>query len=422
MANLPLVDHYPLIIDAIPWVHDIACHENLFQYFHSLPMEIRARCLVAPIPDSPTGMYASVLAIRKLLRREMVVYLKAQKASILSLAQLKQSLVALTLFAANNEDVLRALKTEKTDGSGQIHQNAVTEILFARLPQTIRGLLTRDAASISRKLSSKMSKLRFTPRQIMNLMGYVKPSMTFDDLLTALDRINGVATKISATQESKDRLHDYIASLKRNIQRAPLLYSTLFLAGELGIYQQLYRPAKVMRAEEIVSNRTINHYTRLSTLDFYPTKDYLDYLKGNISNDCTGADLGGKHLLTPQFFNIRIFKDDAWIGNIYMLDFCQDQGSLLIDRIQIPRSLNVFYGQFFDSLRDMLIEMFDGVQYQYILMPMSISNHGTIQDVFNEYKKKLAKKVKIFDAPYSGHFESLMGRKSYYVLHKRTEA
>jgi hypothetical protein len=70
----------------------------------------------------------------------------------------------------------------------------------------------------------------------------------------------------------------------------------------------------------------------------------------------------------------------------------------------------------------MLIEMFDGVQYQYILMPMSISNHGTIQDVFNEYKKKLAKKVKIFDAPYSGHFESLMGRKSYYVLHKRTEA
>ncbi len=421
VANLPLVDYYPLIIGAIPWVQKIACHENLFQYFHSLPVEIRERCLLVAIPDSPTGMYAAVLAIRKLLRREMVVYLKAQKTSMLSLTQLKQSLVALTIFAANNEDILSAMKTEKTDASVQIHQNAVAEILFARLPQTIRGLLAKEVGNLAQKLSSKMSKLNFTSRHIMNLMGYVKPNMTFDDLLIAMDRIDGVAMKISAPQESKDRLHDYIGSLKRNIQRAPLLYRTLFLTGELDKYQQLYRPTKVMCSEETVNTRTVNHFTRLSTLDFYPTKDYLDYLKGSISNDCTGTSLGEKHLLTPQFFNIRIFKNEDWIGNIYMLDFCQDQGALLIDRIQISRSLNVFYGQFFDYLRDMLIEMFNSVQYRYILMPLTISNHETIQKIFNEYRKGLSKKTKLHDSSYSMYFESLRGRKSYYVLYERPE-
>ena len=419
VAKLPLVVEYPEVKDRLPWIEDIIRHENLFQFFHSFPLEIRKRCLLEHLPDSPTAMYSAMLAIRKLLRRELIVYVKAKKTSTLSLVQLKQSLVALTIFTPNNEDVLYALKEVKKDADSPLRQNAMAEILFARLPRTIHELLTKDAESYARKLSSKLAKLKFSSRQIINLMGYFRQCKRFDDLSKALNRIDGVAMKISISRESKDRLHDYIESLKKNIERAPFLYRTFFLGPELETCQKLYHSIKVMQSEETVTERIVKHYTRLSSLDFYPTKDYLDFLKGQISNDCTGTHLGEQHLLTPQFFNIRIFKGGNWIGNIYMLDFCQEHRSLIIDRIQIPRDLNVFYYQFFDSLKDVLINMFEGVDYEYILMPLSISNHGTIQDIFNEYRRKLSKKARIFDSPYADHFESLRGRKSYYVFHKR---
>ena len=59
---------------------------------------------------------------------------KLIKTSTLSLVQFKKSLVALTVFEPSNEDVLLALKTEKTNENSPLHQNAMAEILFARLP------------------------------------------------------------------------------------------------------------------------------------------------------------------------------------------------------------------------------------------------------------------------------------------------
>ena len=53
-----------------------------------------------------------------------------------------------------------------------------------------------------------------------------------------------------------------------------------------------------------------------------------------------------------------------------MLDFCEEYNSLLIDRVQIPRALKATYQQFFDYLKEVLIEMFEDVCYQYILLPL----------------------------------------------------
>jgi len=383
VADLPLIDQYPLVMESIPWIHDIVSHENLFHFFHSFPMEIRRLVLLERLPESPVPMYSAVLAIRRLLKRELVVYVKAHKTSTLSLEKLKQGLVALTVFDPINEDILLAFKTEKTGKDSPLHQNALTEILFARLPKIIKGLLSGDANNLIRKLSLKMSRLKLSSRHMMNLMGYVNVKMTPDDFYKALNRMDAVAKKMSIPEESKNKLHDYMDSMKKNMDRAPLIYRSLFLSPELEICQKLYQPTKVMKSEETIIERTVRRYTQVFTLDFYTTKDFFDIIKSKYSGDCTDTYLGERQVMTPYFFNIRMFKKEKWIGNIYMLDFCEKHDSLIIDRIQVPRAVTASYHQFFDYLKAALIEMFEDVRYQYILMPLKISNHGTIQKIFN---------------------------------------
>ena len=419
VAKLPLIAQYPLIMESIPWIDEIIRHETLFHFFHSFPPEIRKRMQLEHLPELPTSMYSTVLAIRRLLKRELVIYIKAQKTSALSLIQLKKSLVALTVFDPVNEDVLLALKTEKTGGDSPLHQNAMAETLFARLPKIIRGLLNGNVKSLVPKLSMKMTSLKLSSRNIMNLMGYVNKGMSSNDLYRALDRIDCVAMKISIPQESKNKLHHYMESMKKNMDRAPSVYRALFLNPELETWQKLYRPTKIMKSEETITERTIRYYTVSTHLEFYPTKDHFDLIKSRFSHDCTDDALGERQLMTPCFFNIRMFKDNQWIGNIYMLDFCEEYHSLLIDRVQIPRVLKATYHQFFDCLKEALSEMFEDVRYRYILMPLRISNHGSIQKIFDDYKNGLGKKAIFIDSPYSLYFESLRGRKSYYVLHKR---
>lgn len=420
VANLPLVNQYPLIKASLPWLNDIACHKDLFHYFHSFPLEIRKRFLIEPLPESLTAMYSAVLAIRRLLKRDLIVYVKAQKTATFNLAQLKKSLVALTLFEPQNEDILLALRSGETEEDSPLYQNALAEILFARLPQIIQGLLTINSDSLARKLSGKMAQINFSPRHIMNLMGYVHKNMTPDALCNALNRIDGVAAKMSIPEDAKTRLHDYIGSVKKNMDRAPSVYRSLFLSPDLETCQKLYRPTNVMRSKETITERTIRQYAQSTTIHFYATKDYFDLIKAKYSGDCTDTHLGDHQLLTPHFFNIRIFHNDKWVGNIYMLDYSEEQNCLIIDRIQMPRNMQAFYYQFFDYLKEMLVEMFEGVDYQYILMPLAISNHETIQKIFNEYKKHLPKKAKWFDSPFAGHFESLRVKKNYCVLYKRS--
>ncbi len=417
-ADLSMIAQYPLIKESLPWMNDVLQHDTLFQFFYSFPLEIRKKYLLEQLPALPTEMYSSLLAIRKFLKRELVVYVKARKTSTISLVQFKQCLVALTVFDPTNEDVLLALKKQEIREDSPLHQNAVAEILFARLPKTIQGLLTRNPVSLIQKLSAKMSSLHLSPRQIINLMGFIQRDKSPDNLYKALNRIDGVAMKISITNEQRDKLHNYIESMKKNMDRAPSAYRTLFLGPELETYQKLYRPIRVMKEEETVTERIIRQYTQTISLDFYPTKDFFDLIKAKFSSDCTNTYLGEKQLMTPPFFNIRIFKEDRWVGNIYMLDFSEEHECLIIDRIQIPREMQALFNRFFNDLKDVLVEMLQDVRYRYILMPLTISNHDTAQKSFNAFKKKLSKKEKFFDTPWTDNFESLKTKKNYYVLHK----
>jgi hypothetical protein len=171
-----------------------------------------------------------------------------------------------------------------------------------------------------------------------------------------------------------------------------------------------------MRSSVSYADKILQTRTKLAELRFYPTKDYLDLCRGRISGDCIDAVLSEQQLVKPEFFNIRVFNEAQWIGNIYMLDFTEEHGILLIDRIQIPRQLKVPYLDFFDQLTQAVREMFDAVPYECVLAPLAISNHATIQKAFNTYRKKLRKREILLRSTYARYFDSLRTGSDYYAL------
>ena len=236
--------------------------------------------------------------------------------------------------------------------------------------------------------------------------------------------------------------------MKKNMERAPSVYRTLFLSPELETCRKLYKPTRMLvitetkeenpsqklkasrklnqsatvpvvtkKKKETLKEKTDPQFTRVKTLDFYATKDLFDLVKAKFSKDCTDTYLGERQLMTDRFFNIRIFRKQKWVGNIYMLDFCDQHASLIVDRIQMPRERKALYHRFFEDLKEVLIEMFKDVHYGYILMPVKISNHGTIQKIYNQYRKKLTKKEMLI-SPRMDQFESIAGN-TFYVFHKR---
>ena len=92
------------------------------------------------------------------------------------------------------------------------------------------------------------------------------------------------------------------------------------------------------------------------------------------------------------------------------------RGILVVDRIQIPRNLKVLYHRFFDHLREAFEELFAAVPYESIIVPLAISNHETLQKVFNAYRKKLPSAAVDFKTTENKHFESLNWLQRYYVL------
>lgn len=180
--------------------------------------------------------------------------------------------------------------------------------------------------------------------------------------------------------------------------------------------QRLYVPHDILKTRISLKEQITNEYSYSVKLSLYPTKDYFDLVKHKTSEDCTRDGLGARQLKTRNFFNIRVFARTDWIGNIYMLDLLKETGSLLIDRIQIPRQADAEYIFFFQDLTRALQEMFADVGYTQIIAPLTISNHATVQNLFNSYKKKLKKIYSRLDSDELNHFESLSKSRSHYVL------
>jgi len=218
-------------------------------------------------------------------------------------------------------------------------------------------------------------------------------------------------------EATRQRLHHYLLALRRSLTRAPALYQELFLPSrELQQMRALHVPGRVLKASVTYADKILRTRTKQEELHFYPTKDYLDLCRGQFSGDCVNGGLSEQQLATPNFFNVRVFSAGHWIGNIYLLDFTEEQGALLIDRVQIRREMKVPYLEVFAQLTQALRELFEAVPYTYILAPLSISNHATIQKAFNTYRKKLPTRRVDLASTHARYFESLQAGSTYHIL------
>lgn len=413
IANVSLVDNFDQIRNTIPWSSELAEKGSFIHALQGFPESIQVICKVRDNPGSLSETIESILNALHLNKQEIFSYVNSKKSNKLTREELKKLITALVLFEPANEDILAALRMDKS--SGALEQQACAELLFVRIPALLEPMCKVNPRIVRQRLFAKIAKLGTSAQQRMALFGYFKSDVTARELAKTLDKIAVIGTKILDAKMS-ETLCDYISSLKQKIEFEGEVYEHLFLTSELRQMRKLHLPGKVLKTRYTYYERIIKTHTHIDTLSFYPTKCYLDISKYRISSDCTGSGLAEQHLATPNYFCIRIFKSDVWRGNMYMLDFTEEHGVLLVDRIQLPRYLKANYIQFFDHLKEMLTEMFVDVGYDAILLPTSLSNHASIQKTYNKYKKRLRKVYFTPQLAAAEHFESLCRSGSLVVL------
>jgi len=424
IADLSLLDDFHVIEKNIGWASKIAEQESLFHFLMGFSPDVQKLCNSLTIPESMTQMLQSQLSINRFIKHEILAYASSKKGGRLGLEGLKSLIVANILFDADNEDVLKALRIARKRRKGEmLYQNGCAELLFSRIPLFLNRITIIDVKTIRQKLFKKLQKLDLPVKHISVLMGYFQSDIKREDLLPALDKFVTISKKL-APSDTSEKIRHYISSIKNKLKFSRKLYNEMFLPAGLTETQKLYTPVNILQTNVSYRRSMISDHTHVATLEFYPTKDYMDLWRGNISGDCVKLLLAKKQLSTPNFFNIRVFQDSSWIGNIYMLDFTEKSGILLVDRIQIQRDIRADYIDFFDHLKEIFQEMFVDVEYKKILLPSSISNHGSIQNVFNKYNDKLVSEetymlselAQYLPSSMAEHFESLRQRAAYYVL------
>jgi hypothetical protein len=416
-AGFDPVRSFHLIELALPWAGDLARCRDFIELLQTFPPEIQALCGVTERPGTLTAELDSVLNSQKLVKDEALAITRTGRTKHLTREDLKRLIAGRTLFEPSNEDVLEAFRASQGSrpDAASLYQNACAELLFKRIPSFLGGILPSDAVTLRRKFLNRIARLGVTPREKMALFGYFPHDVPHARLFPTMEKVASIARKVLSADRA-DQIDDYIIGLRHQVGALKSLYDDLFLSPELKQMRKLHVPGRLGRTEHVYHEEIIKVRTRLSTLDFHPAKDFMDLSKSRFSDDCTTADLSEKQLAAPEFFNIRIFRTEEWIGNIYMLDYTASRGVLLVDRVQVPRKFDAAYLNFFGHLREIFQEMFSSVEYQKALLPLRISNHGSIQKAWNQYRKKLT--TERIDLPTTSrpYFESLQQKAGYSVL------
>jgi hypothetical protein len=422
ISDLDLAGNLERIEGKIPWLRDMARHESAFGYIETFPPDVRKGLGVERTPPTPTQMLEAHLALRHLIKREILHYVKTGRTKSVDLEYLKQLMTAMSLFDSPQQEILHLLKTGEATGDFQVpYQNILAEMLFARLPQTMGNLVMANPLALRQKLFARIGRLDITVRQRMTLCGYCQHILNPQQLTDALGKMKQISARMSLTPETKRSLNDYLDSLKSHLEKISQVYREWFLDRDLEIIKKLHAPSHWLKVKRY-ADKLVKTCTHLVTLELYPTKDFLDICKGVVSGDCVTEVLGENHLRESRYFSIRIFMDRKWVGNIYMLDFTDTRGILLVDRIQIPRNLRVLYHRFFDYLREVFEELFVDVPYESIIMPKTISNHKNLQKTFNIYRKNLPSVAVDFGNTETKNFESTNRRQRYHVLASKAKA
>lgn len=353
------------------------------------------------------------------VKGELRSIMHCSQTRIMPHKELKRLITALTLHNNRNTDIVQALKIALANQHPVLRENALAELLFKRIPDYVRSHFANDAKmmiSMRQKLLSKLSKIS-GPANLKIALFHLTPRANTrkkDDFIAMTSRLLSFIEKTAVIdEESKTNARSFIHNMIGEIKRLESMYPSLFLEEkELQDLFALYKPNNSLVTCNMQHvERTIWEHCSSQTLYMYPCKDYLDIEKYRWSGDCSHGSLGMDHFSTPQYFNIRLFRDDkTYCGNIYMLQLEHDSKQyLLIDRIQTTE-IYAQYVHFYKSLKDAFLEMFQEFPFHEILLSNSAaSNNKSLNEIYHNTKKGFPKVHIPFNLPdkMRSHFESL---------------
>lgn len=422
--GLQHVGDFSLIEQKLPGIKVMAIYDTLYRFVMDLGPDLRTAIGMPVYPATLGAQAAAYHAIRQFLRKELKAWATTRRGIEMEREQLISLLMAYSLFDGQNEDILKALTMSLQEPQNPVlFQNACVELLFTRLAREVRLLTQGQQMPVRRSLSEKIARLDLAPKFRIALFQIYPSHLPHKDIPAVLDRMSVAAEKMHGfPKEALAKLQDTLSQFKHLLARTDGLYKEFFLSRELIAMKKHYKPVQVLKAKEVYSETVIKEQTKKVTMDFYPTKDYGDLLRFAVSEDCTGFKTGSRQLLHKEFFNIRIFRNKEWVGNIYTLDAVKKNGVILVDRIQIPRKINANYLNFFSTLREVFREMLQDVPYTEVLLPLTISNHDVVQNQWYAFHKKLAKRNITIGISSLTDFESLVGTRYYVLLEKEEKA
>lgn len=259
--------------------------------------------------------------------------------------------------------------------------NDLHTLFCERLERIQKNIFAPHCYQLIRLTKNRITKIEApsnVKRNFIDLLDLVRSQKDIRPAQKKIDNLFRVYQE-RLSPETLQRIHGIIENFFEKLTTFENFFDHEFSTKKIHKAYDLF--CKKLRTQEI-STEAIAIKTLLT---LYPCKDYHDFLKGIYSSDCTKDNaLSAEHLSHPRFFNIRIFKEDKWIGCIYCLDY-SDRNVVIIDRVQLENSTNLMPIQFFPTFMKQMVEHLQVNENLKILGPSSISNFKSIQSSYDNY-------------------------------------
>ncbi|MFH1807627.1 MAG: hypothetical protein ABIJ09_02690 [Pseudomonadota bacterium] len=335
--------------------------------------------------------------LARLLRRHLATRNEEARAFV------EKALCTLVLFAPDGTSPDTALLSrlrQVAEGSGQLILD-LNIVVDERLGHLKARLFDAQLVRLMDVVRNKILGLRGPVNFRRNAASLVDLIATQRSAAQARVRLDSL---LAAFREKVDdaevrRLCSLLEDLCDKVDALDDFFEKTFARSVVAALGQARLPSAVWRS------LTSELSTARAELCLYPTKDLHDLFKGKYSGDCTtGAALASRQLAHRRFFNLRVLRKDAWIGNIYALDY-SERGVLVLDRFQVGDRTGFHPIDFLTKVMAALQVALKDSAPLTVLGPSVVSNFSAVRKGFERWRRGKPRQAFEFEKG-DGCFES----------------
>jgi len=342
-------------------------------------------------PVQPLDVMHAGLVFFDEMRRHLLRIVKTGRTTITE-NDLRMAIICLVLAMPENHDLGRRLS--RIEGEKEKFEKAFGELIGKRSQRFIDTLAGAKPGDLAYRLCHRVQKLAPAGKVRMGLTQIITAIKSWEDFEEAVEkRVPAWYRRNGIGQEASERVVATLRSGLDDRRAISELWKKLF--DGISVEMLDHRLGESLRLQRIVTETG----RRLETVDetiegmtLVPSKDWLEMMKGMISSDCTDEPANAwKHLGVTEFFNLRVYDSEKWIGNIYCLDTTATTGDLVIDRVQFPKKYDKRWN-LFTALQAVCGKFVHEGLCKRVVCPTRISNHIEIQKTWESFvnRKRLA--------------------------------